>query len=186
MEQALARVRSAGLTPAELAKVERTAASIRERIELRDVRVAGQLAGIEPPQTKFDADGTARLSGWRDENDRGEATMDQPEYDGRRTLHIRAGGGRTRGSWRTQVYLARGRYRFEGMARTEGLTSGSAGLRISGGQRETGVGGTTPWRGLSHEFEVVDAAMDVEFVCDFYGMAGEVWFDLGAFRLRKL
>jgi hypothetical protein len=186
MEQALARVRSAGLTPAELAKVERTAASIRERIELRGVRVAGQLAGIEPPQTKFDADGTARLSGWRDENDRGEATMDQPEHDGRRTLHIRAGVGQTRGSWRTQVYLTRGRYRFEGMARTAGLTRGSTGLRISGGQRDTGLSGTTPWRGLSHEFEVVDAAMDVEFVCDFYGTAGEVWFDLDAFRLRKL
>jgi hypothetical protein len=186
MEQALARLRSVGLTPAEFAKVERTAASIRERIQLRGVRVAEQLAGKEPPQTKFDTDGSARLTGWRDENDRGEPQMDQPDVDGRRTLHIRAAGGRSRGSWRTQVYLTRGRYRFEGMVRSEGLTSGSAGLRISGGQRNTGIGGTSPWRILSHEFEVTDAGVDIEFVCDFYGTAGEVWFDADSFRVKRL
>jgi hypothetical protein len=64
MQQALFKLRSAGLTPVELAKVERTTTSIRERIELRAVRVADQLAGVEPPQTQFGADGTARrLSG---------------------------------------------------------------------------------------------------------------------------
>ena len=186
MEQALARLRSAGLTPVEFAKVERTAASIRERIQLRGVRVAEQLAGMELPQTQFDADGSARLAGWRDENDQGEPQMDQPDLDGRHTLHIRAAGGRSRGSWRTQVYLTRGHYRFEGMARSEGLTGGSAGLRISGGQRNTGIGGTSPWRMLSHEFEVTDAGVDVEFVCDFYGMAGEVWFDADSFRVKRL
>jgi hypothetical protein len=186
MQQALFKLRSAGLTPVELAKVERTTTSIRERIELRAVRVADQLAGVEPPQTQFGADGTARLSGWRDETDRGETEMDQVEHDGRQTLHIRAAGGRSRGSWRTQVYLARGQYRFEGRARSERLTGGSAGLRISGGQRRTGVSGSTDWRPLLHDFEVADDGVDVEFVCDFHGAAGEVWFDLEAFRLRKV
>jgi len=186
MEQALAKLRSAGLTPAEFAKVERTAASIRERIQLRGIRVAEQLAGMELPETKFDADGSARLAGWRDESDRGEPQMDQPDLDGRHTLHIRAEGGRSRGSWRTQVYLTRGRYRFEGMACSEGMTGGSAGLRISGGQRNMGIGGTSPWRLLSHDFEVTDAGVDVEFVCDFYGMAGEVWFDADSFRVKRL
>jgi len=185
IERALAKLRSAGLTPAELARMERSTASIRERIELRGTRVAEQLDGKEPPQTKFEADGSARLTGWRDENDRGEALMNRPEVDGRRTLHIRAGGGRTRGSWRTQVYLTRGRYRFEGRVRSEGILNGSAGLRISGGQRNTGIGGTSAWRLLSHDFEVTDAGVDVEFVCDFYGMAGEVWFDADSFRVRR-
>jgi hypothetical protein len=61
-----------------------------------------------PPQLKFDADGLARLSGWRGESDRGDPRMDQIEQDGRHTLHIRAEGGRRRALWRTQVYLARG------------------------------------------------------------------------------
>jgi hypothetical protein len=186
LERGLAKLRSAGLTLAEFARVERTAGSIRERIQLRSQRVAEQLAGMEPPRTKCDSDGTARLAGWRDESDRGEPLMDQPEFDGRRTLHIRVAGGRSRGSWRTQVYLLRGRYRFEGMVRSQGVANGSAGLRISGDQRNTGVGGTTSWRKLSHEFEVTDGGVDVEFVCDFHGMAGEVWFDADSFRVRRL
>jgi spore coat protein H len=186
LEQALTRLRTAGgLTPAERVRMERAAASIRERIELRGVRVAEQLAGIHPPQTRFDADNSARLTGWRDEYDRGEVIMDQPEFEQRATLHLKAGTGRSRGSWRTQVYLPRGRYRFEGMIRCSGLTGGSAGLRISGGQRNNGVSGQTDWRAFSHDFEVKEDGLDVEFVCDFYGTAGEVWFDREAFRLRR-
>jgi spore coat protein H len=186
MEQGLKKLRTAGLTPNELARMERTAASIRERILIRSIRVAEQLAGKEPPETKFDADGSARLDGWRDEADRGEPVMDQPEFEGRRTLHVRAAGGRSRASWRTQVYLTRGRYRFDGMARIEGITSGSVRLRISGAQQSRGIGGTSPWRMLSHEFEVTDDAVDVEFVCEFNATAGDAWFDQESFRVRKL
>lgn len=189
MASALARIRAeGGLSPVEIARMDRAAASIRERIVLRGVRVAEQLAGIEPPRLPFAADGTARLSGWRDENDRGDVTMDEVDFDGRKTLHMRVvSGSRCRASWRTQVCLARGRYVFEGAGRVRGLIGGSAGLRISGGQRRTGLSGTSAdWQPLSNEFEVTDDVADVEFVCDFYGSAGEVWLDRGAFRLRRL
>jgi hypothetical protein len=135
---------------------------------------------------KFDADGTARLTGWRDESDRGEPVMDEMNHGGRRTLHIQAAGGRSRGSWRTQVYLPRGHYQFTGMVSAQALTSGSAGLRISGGQRRTGMSGTSAWRPLSHDFEVTDDGADVEFVCDFYGLSGEVWFDADSLLLKRL
>jgi hypothetical protein len=72
------------------------------------------------------------------------------------------------------------------MARSEGIRNGSAGLRISGGQRNTGMSGTSAWQLLSHEFEVTETGLDVECVCDFYGMAGEVWFDLDSLRLKRL
>jgi len=184
MDQLLAKVRSAGLSATELAKVERAAAGIRERIELRGTRVAEQLAGMEIPQPKFAADGTARLpTNWRDESDRGEPTMDQPQYDGRRTLHIRANGVSSHASWRTQMYLARGRYRVEGLARADNLRGGTT-LRISGGERSFGMSGTSGWRKLSYEFEIPEA-LDVEFVCDFYGNSGDVWYDLDSFRVRK-
>lgn len=188
MAATLARIREQGrLAPAERARMERAAASLRERIELRGVRVAEQLAGIPPPRLEFTADGSARLTGWRDEYDRGEMVMDQVEFDGRRTLHLRAEGGNCRGSWRAQVCLGRGRYRFGGLARCLGVTGGSSGLRISGGQRRAGISGTTDgWRPLFHEFDVTEDAVDVEFVCDFYGAAGDVWLDVEAFRLRKL
>ncbi|HYV26563.1 MAG TPA: CotH kinase family protein [Candidatus Eisenbacteria bacterium] len=186
LEQAMRRLRTAGLDAATLAKIERNAAILRERVELRSLRVAEQLAGIPPAPPQFDTEGTARLSGWRDESDRGEPVMDQPRKDGRETMHVRAAGGRSRASWRTQVYLPRGRYRVEGMASSEGITGGSAGLRISGGRRDTGVGGTSPWRLLFHDFEVVDDGLDVEIVCDFYGTTGEAWFDVNSFRLKRL
>lgn len=184
MNQLLAKVRSAGLTPPEMAKVERAANGIRQRIVLRNIRVAEQLAGKEIPQPEFAADGTAPLPGeWRDESDRGEPTMDQPVYEGRRTLHIRANGVRSHGSWRTQMYLPRGRYRVEGMVRSQGLSGGTT-LRISGGDRDYTASGTSPWRKISYDFEIPEA-LDVEFVCDFYGTMGEVWYDLDAFRVRR-
>ena len=98
LNQALARLRAAGLEPATVAKIERNAAIMRERIELRGRRVAEQLAGIQPLPPKFDAGGAAPLTGWRDESDRGEPLLDQPGRDGRPTLHIRAEGGRSRAS----------------------------------------------------------------------------------------
>jgi hypothetical protein len=185
LNQALARLRTAGLDPAELAKIERNAAVMRERIQIRGQRVAEQLAGIEAAPPDFEAKGGARLAGWRDESDRGEPILDQPEHDGRRTLHIRAAGGRSRGSWRTQLYLPRGSYQVEAMMSSRGVVGGSAGLRISGGQRDSGINGTSPWRSVSHTFEVTEDGLDVEFVCDFYGMAGEVWYDADSFRLKR-
>lgn len=185
MNQLLAKVRSAGLTAAEMAKVERAATGIRQRIELRGTRVADQLAGKEIPQPKFAADGTARLpENWRDESDRGDPTMDQPMYEGRRTLHIRANGVASHGSWRTQMYLPRGRYRVEGLACAQGLRGGTT-LRISGGDRDSTLSGTSSWRKMTYDFEIPEA-LDVEFVCDFYGMSGEVWYDVDAFRVRRL
>jgi hypothetical protein len=183
---ALDRIRGAGLDASTLAKIERNAAILRDRIVLRGQRVAEQLAGIEPAPPKFDDHNSAPLTDWRDESDRGEPSMDQPEHDGRATLHIRTEGIRSRASWRTQVYLVRGRYRVEAMAAAQGLIGGSAGLRISGGRRTEGVSGSSPWRQLGHNFEVIDAGLDVEIVCDFYGTTGEVWFDKNSFRLRRL
>jgi spore coat protein H len=184
MNELLAKVRAGVSTPAEWTKVERAAAGIRQRIEIRGLRVANQLAGRDLPLPKFAADGTAPLPrDWRDESDRGEPTMDQPTLEGRRTLHIRANGVQSRATWRTQMYLTRGRYRVEGLARSDGLRGGS-GLRISGGQREYAVSGTSGWRKLTYDFEIPEG-LDVEFVCDFYGMAGDVWYDLDSFRVRR-
>lgn len=186
MDQALRKLRSAGLSAAELAKVEKNAAIMRERIVLRGVRVSEQLAGIEPPALKFDQTGVVHLDGWREESDRGEPVMEQNDYEGKHTLHSVAAGGRSRGSWRTQIYLARGRYRLEGSAASKGLLNGSAGIRISGGQRQSSVSRTTSWTRLENEFEVTDAGLDVEVVCDFYGTEGEVWFDADSLVIRKL
>ncbi len=183
MDQLMAKIRSAGLSARELAKIESAAAIMRERIELRSVRIADQLAGRELPVAKFGPDGTAHPTGWRPEYDRGEPTMDQTMFEGRRTLHFRANNERTHGSWRTQMYLPRGRYRVEGLVRTEAF-NGATTLRISGGDRDYSASSTSSWRKISYDFEIPEG-LDVEFVCDFSASSGDVWYDLDAFRVRK-
>jgi hypothetical protein len=109
------------------------------------------------------------------------------KVDGHTALHIAARNERTRASWRAQTYLARGWYRFEGLARTESLGGGSVRLRISGDTRSTGMVDTRGnWRPLAHDFEIVDTGMDVEFVCEFNAMQGEVWFDVDSLKVRRL
>lgn len=190
LEQALVKIRGAGLPADELVRLERRARLLEKRIRLRAENVTAQLAGIPPVPLKFDASGVATLNTtnhWRDEPDRGEPLIDLVKLDGKDTLHIQARNERTRASWRAQVYLTRGWYRFEGMARTDSLTGGSARLRISGDTRSIGISGSSAaWRPLAHVFEVQDAGMDVEFVCELTTLQGEVWFDVSSLRLRKI
>jgi spore coat protein H len=190
LEQALTRIRRADLPADELARIERRDRLLQRRIELRAENVAGQLAGIPPVPLKFGANGVATLNTtnyWRDEPDRGEPLIDLVQLDRKDTLHIQARNERTRASWRAQVYLTRGWYRFEGMTRTALATSGSARLRISGDTRSIGISGSSPaWRPLAHVFEVQDDGMDVELVCELTTLQGEVWFDVSSFQLRKL
>ena len=112
--------------------------------------------------------------------------MARVKLDGRNALQIQARNERTRASWRSQAYLERGWYRFEGMARTDSLTSGSVRLRISGDTQSIGFGGTSNWRLLSHDFEVTDAGIDVEFVCELNAYQGGVWFDVDSLRVKKI
>ena len=190
MERALEKIRTGGLPADDVARIERRAGLLQKRIQLRAENVANQLAGVPPVPLKFDASGVAMLNTtnqWRDEPDRGEPLIDLVKLDGKDTLHIQSRNERTRASWRAQVYLTRGWYRFEGLARTGALTGGSARLRISGDTRSVGLSGSSPaWRPLAHVFEVQETGMDVEFVCELNAVQGEVWFDVGSLRLQKL
>jgi hypothetical protein len=188
MEQALAKIRRAGLEANQMAKIEQRAGWLRQQIEARGESVAKQLRGIEPEAMKFDTNGIALPEKWREEPDRGESLFDRASIDGRNTLHIRAQSERTRASWRSQTYLKRGWYRFEGFARVNELTSGSARLRISGDTRSVGIGGSnvSGWRPLSHVFEVRETGMDIELVCELNAYGGDVWFDLGSLRVRRI
>jgi spore coat protein H len=186
LDTALDRIRRAGLNAKELANIERRAGVMRERILSRGTNVAQQLQGIDPEPLKFGVDGYGRPPSWRDEPDRGDALLERVVFDGRNSLRIQAQNERTRASWRGQVYLQRGWYRFEGLARTD-LASGSARLRISGDTRSVGLGGTAgTWRPLAHDFEVRDPAIDVELVCELNATRGGVWFDLESLRIRRI
>ena len=187
MDQALGRIRKAGLTEAQLALVERRAAMMRERIELRATRVDEQLRGIAPESLKFNNDGYAYPVTWREDPDVGDSTGDRVKHLEKNTLHIQAKPGRTRHSWRSQQCMLPGWYRFEGMACTN-LTSGSVRLRISGDTTAGGISGTgAGWRPLVHEFYVPEGSLDQELVCELNAtLGGDVWFDLDSLRVKRI
>jgi spore coat protein H len=184
VEKALAKIRTAGMEPGELAKIERSIAGARERIELRGTRVNEQLNGVKPQGMKFDAAGFAYPLSWREEYG-GNAVLDRVKYDGKKVLHLRALEKSTRASWRTQGFLEPGSYRFEGMARTDSLT-GQACVRISGSRVSTGLTGDSRWQTVKHDFSVGGEGLDVEFVCELEGDHGDVWFDLDSLRVKRI
>jgi hypothetical protein len=187
MDAALAKLREAGLTPADLANVEHAIAGKRERIKLRGIRVEEQLRGVEPETLKFDAAGIGIPLAWNEEPMRGDPVFDRVQYEGKKALHIHAPEALTRGSWRSQMMLKPGYYRFEGLVRTESLTGGAARLRISGNSNGIGgIAGSSPWQPLSHDFLVTRDSMDVELVCELTANQGDVWFDLDSLRVRRL
>ena len=189
MEQALTKIRGADLKKADLALIERRAGIMRDRIQLRAKRVDEQLRGIPPEPLQFDAAGFAYPVSWRDEPDLGDATVDRMKFQGKNTLHIQAREGRTRtrASWRSQLCMLPGWYRFEGSACTKLLSGGSARLRISGDTRSVGISGSTGWQVLSHDFQVPEGSLDIELVCELNAMqGGDVWFDLDSLRVKRI
>jgi hypothetical protein len=184
MDEALAKLRTAGLPGDKLQNIERQVGIMRARIARRVVRVGDALSGIEPTPPPFDAAGLARVTDWRDEFDHGEPVFDRPAENGQSLLHIKAQSGRCRASWRSMIYLKPGRYRFEGRVRTEGV-AGGAGLRISGSTRNIRISGQNPWRSLQHDFLVEEGSGDIELVCEFDALNGEAWYDLESLRVRR-
>ncbi len=161
----------------------------RDRVSNRIATIGKQL-GDMPKPLKFDANGITKLpaDNWRQEG--GAAQVNTIALDGKECFHIRADGDST-ASWRKNITLTPGKYRFEARVRTAGvvpLQGGSgegAGLRISGGQRsgENALKGDTDWKQLSFEF---DAPGEVVLVAELRASKGEVWFDKNSMQLVRV
>jgi spore coat protein H len=185
MEQALGRIRQAGLKESQLAFVEQRAGMMRERIQSRVARVDEQLRGVPPESLKFDKSGFGYPVTWREDPDVGDSTADREKHQEKDTLHIQARPGKTRHSWRSQLCMLPGWYHFEGMACTTG--GGSARLRISGDNNSSGVSGAADWQPLAHDFYVAEGSLDVELICELNAtQGGDVWFDLNSLRVKRI
>lgn len=93
-------------------------------------------------------------------------------------------------SWRSQVLLKPGRYRFSGAVRANSLAVGTddpkAGisLRISRQNPDQRIRTDTDWTNLNCDFEVEDNS-PVELVCEFRGLKGEVCFDRNSLKVAR-
>jgi hypothetical protein len=190
---AVANLKAAARNPNEAKEFENYGAEMRNRIVARAKNIAEQLGKPEPQPMKFDASGIALLNDWRPKKDKGEPVQDQPKFEDKPTLHIRAEKGDVVASWRANVLLEEGRYRLQGLARTAQVTvltnvverGNGAGLRVSGSKRTQQIIGDAPWTQLEHEFEVMQGGEDKELVCELRARQGEVWFDAASLRLIR-
>lgn len=186
VDRELAKIRTGNLSSNDLAKAERGAALIKERVLGRITRASNELAGVKPVILPFDTNRLARLIDWRADFDGCTGVVDRVVVDGKQTLHIGAAGVYCHPSWRSLYYLPRGAYRFEGILRIAAKGPIAAMLRISGPSAVTVLGSATDWRPVSFDFEIRDEGMDIEFVCDFSGAEGEAWFALDSLQVRRL
>jgi len=165
---------------------------------LRDL-IAGRAASLSkqldfpPPQPLAFDNGVARLRGWKPGDESGSSQFETKTIDDRKTLYIRA-QRETSGSWRKEVLLPAGHYRFEAVAKCSNIKAISdekgagAGIRISGTEkpRANALEGTSDWKPLQFEFEVTEPSMEVILVCELRAKQGEVWFDISSLKLVKL
>jgi hypothetical protein len=190
---AVARLKAAARNPNEAKEFENYGNEMRNRIVARAKNIAEQLAKPEPQPMKFDTNGIALLADWRPKKDKGEPVLDQPKFEDKPTLHIRAEKGDVVASWRANVLLEEGRYRLQGLARTAQVAvltnvverGNGAGLRVSLSKRTQQIIGDASWTQLEHEFEVMQGGEDKELVCELRARQGEVWFDASSLRLIR-
>ena len=159
-----------------------------------------RLTEPEPKPITF-VSGVAKITNWAiplRPFDPAKAICDRVEQDGRRTLHILTTNQMTNtvASWRANVYLAPGMYRFEAMAKCSGVVSSvnlkkgaGAGIRHSGSttNRLNIIEGDTPWQKLEYVLpEIKNVEQEKELICELRATAGEVWFDVDSLRLVKI
>ena len=150
----------------------------------------------------FDAQGEAPLGKWRSRLDSGGAQFRQTEQAGRPVLIVEAASTDTSepraepepclASYRIQVLLEPGHYRFLGRIKTEEVVPASvsvrgsgAGLRISGRPRQEGLVGSVDWRELRYDFRVKEAE-EIELICDLRAQSGRALFEAGSLKLKRL
>jgi spore coat protein H len=170
------------------------AAALKTRIVNRALRLEWPLAilnGTASP-LRFSND-LGCLPKWYAESWRGGTRVERTkDAEGKSSLWISATRAAV-ASWRTQVLLDPGRYRFEGLAHCAGVEilprrkGGGAALAVSASRQYASglLKGDAAWQKLSCEFEVA-AREEVELACELRAQKGEVWFEESSLQLVRL
>ena len=151
-------------------------------------------AKLKAPEPVVLAKGQAqKLRSWRPLAGAGPMKLSQVIFGAERVLRWESAPNvESLGSWRTTVFLAPGRYRFEAKAQTEDVVpagppgTGGLGIRVEGGDEGERLSGKGAWRPLSVEFEVVAAPKRVELVLEMRSSKGRGYAKLGSLRLERI
>jgi spore coat protein H len=187
---------AARLRPAIAAEGSKAVADFDAAVAQKRTCIAQRAASLAE-QLRFDqtkplpfTNQVASLPVWTMWDDRRSATLEK-RSEAERSLLCIAGTNTIHASWRMRLTLEAGRYRFEGMARTAGVTGVAnrddqgAVLRLAGKPVSKRLTGDSPWEMLTCEFEVTEASAPIELQCELRGEKGAAFFDANSLRLVR-
>ena len=164
-------------------------ASARDRIVQR-IAAVGKMLGDIPKPFEFDASGVAKIP--KDWHSEGSAAQSEERNDeGKPGFYIRADGA-ANASWRRSIALEPGKYRFEAKLRTKGVVASQgssgegAGLRISGGTRNSvnALSGDVAWQNVAFPFSANGG--ETVLVVELRATKGELWCEKGSLRILRV
>ncbi|MCI0534624.1 MAG: CotH kinase family protein [Verrucomicrobiales bacterium] len=165
------------------------ARNLKERIRNRAAGIEKQLIPAKP--LAFE-NNVARIQTWRKRHQPATSEMSEAAVDGRPVLRILCAESAAAASWRANVLLEAGRYRFSGRARLAGVIPRTGAprsgvfLRVAHGPRQEGLSGDTDWESVQHEFSIQENQREIVLVCELYALEGEVLFDKDSLQLERL
>jgi len=166
---------------------------LKERLVQRADALAGLVAAGPAEPLAVASDAGHPLTDWQPAPGAEDARLEEVDLEGVACYAIsRESFGDHASSWRSQLLLPRGRYRFTARVRTEGVIpvpddqAAGAGIRLAGTGRAAEVVGTTAWRDLSQEIEIPDDRRAVELILELRARTGRAWFDRDSLRLERI
>jgi spore coat protein H len=165
---------------------------LKNRVADRAKNIRQQMANLPPEPLLFDEGKTIALDEWLPKQE-ADAKLEERDVDGQPSYVIEVGpSNRTTASWRRKVLLVRGKYQLDADAKVTNVTAIGGdpqvglGLRISGGQRQNNLVGSTGWQKVSLPIEITDQAREVELVAELRSTSGSGAFKKSGLRITKL
>jgi spore coat protein H len=167
---------------------DREVENLKERIIERNQSLRRQLASLSNAP-KLDGKGALRSAEWVQRTQAGTPEFKlEKSPEGNNLLYLGVHGNAIC-SWRTQVILDEGDYRFEGKVRLNNVkpieSNGGAGLRVARNPVVDELSGTQDWQKFSYPFRVADNETETQFICELRASRGEAWFDTSSFQIVR-
>ncbi len=166
---------------------------LKDRLTQRAEALEDLIENGLPQLIEFDEDGAAELTDWSANVEAEEAKLEEVDMAGVASYSItRELYGDYSSSWRRQVLLPKGNYRFEAQIKTDNVIpipddqGRGAGIRSQQAPRENSLVGTHDWQSVSYEIAVPEDQRQVELSLELRARHGSAWFDRGSLRVRKV
>lgn len=166
---------------------------LKNRLRDREKNLLEQSKQPEPKPLVIARNGFLRLTNWRRVSECEDAILEEKSRPGEKVLTIQTGkSGVCVASWRKTVFLAKGRYRFSAILTTKDVAdlddspNNSAGLRISGVDRQEKFTGSIVRKPVDFTFEIGDDPQNIELILELKAKKGQVSFPLENLKLARV